>query len=178
MSVGCVCVRRKLIGWNVSLTFCKVPQLSKKAKAVEKLLSMSIRCYPGWFCFNQIDFFVGHHLAVQDAFQRLAMASSFAFENVDSFGIAWQKLSSSHSPWGNKNGKIFLGKSADGKLSFCNGEQDGRHHTHTPHAIHICRPPMQSRGSWKVALTSYLCSINSLSQTEVTGASICLIHMA
>lgn len=60
-----------------------------------------------WFCFNQIDPFVGHHLAAQDVSQRLAVVSSFAFEYVNSFGSAWQEVSFSHSPEVIKTEKPF-----------------------------------------------------------------------
>lgn len=93
----CLCQKKVDIDWEVFSVCSKVPQLSEKTKAVEEMLSMSVRCWAG-FCFNQIKFFVGHHLAEQDAFQRLAMVSSFAFENVNGFGIAWQELSSSQTP--------------------------------------------------------------------------------
>ena len=79
-----------------------------------QLLSSSVGCPSGWLYSNWTVLFVWPHLTVLDASRRLAMVSSLAFENMNSFGIAWQELPSSHSPLGNKNGKAILGKNVDG----------------------------------------------------------------
>lgn len=125
----CVCVRKKSWYWLECVldVFHGIGTTVERGKGSRRVLSMSIRCSSGWLCLNWIDVFIWHHLAMQDTSQRLAMVSSLAFESMNSFGIAWQELHSSHSPWGNKNGKTVLGKNVDGKWSFQKGEQNSRH---------------------------------------------------
>ena len=109
-----VCVWRKKLTLIGMRPWCFLWLQHPCLKRQRQLLSMSVRCSSGWLYPNWIALFVWLHLAVADASQRLAIVSSLAFENMNSFGIAWQELLSSHSPWGNTNGKAILGKNVDG----------------------------------------------------------------